>query len=472
MEKRSLRVLSLTSRDVRYHLDAAAALITIIPLLALCYVRFHGAGGLSALSERPFLSTILVLHVLLGYVLLARYPARVIRRRTAELEEANRKLNIEIQRGWRAQQLKDDFVSTVSHELRTPLAIAKEGISLLEDGLLGTLTEKQLKIINTASRNIDRLARIINDLLDIAKIEAGKMDIHRRRIDLVELAKQSVAAMEPMAQKKRLSLSTDMPSTPLEVFADPGRITQVLTNLIGNAVKFTVSGGVSVSGSAADGEAHCTVLDTGPGISESDLPRVFEKFSQIERMEGAGNKGTGLGLSVAKSIIDLHGGRIWAESNPGEGSVFTFSLPLFDDDLVVRAVIGTSLRAAKQTGQSLRLFLFDLVPDSADMNIDEKIAALHSVMAELVDRRALVRGSDAVCRRGDHQIIILAAIESGYVQTVCDRWRETISDAFSATDPRLRVTVCLGSAGYPPCDSVEELLTNAELSLAGREQHR
>ncbi|MFA5255545.1 MAG: ATP-binding protein, partial [Candidatus Omnitrophota bacterium] len=236
-----------------------------------------------------------------------------------DLERTNREL-------MKLDQLKSEFISTVSHELRTPLSIIKEGISLVLDKIPGEINEKQFKILDISKYNIDRLARIIDSLLDISKMEAGKVELKRSLIKVSDVVRQTASSFEPKIEERGLELRLDIDDASGSVWADADRITQVLTNLIGNAVKFTSSGYISVSCKDKGDGVVCTVSDTGVGISKEDMPKVFNKFQQFGRTVGAGDKGTGLGLSIAKNIIDMHNGAIWVESEPGKGTRFAFKL--------------------------------------------------------------------------------------------------------------------------------------------------
>ncbi len=233
----------------------------------------------------------------------------------------------DITREKEVEGMKTEFITTVSHELRTPLSITREGISLVQDEIPGRINEKQKEILATAMENIDRLARIINNLLDISKIEAGKAELKRSLNNITSLVKKIVSSFASMAEKRGLELRMSLPEERIDVYADADRIVQVLTNLINNALKFTKEGIIEVSIRKKEKEVECSVADTGIGISKDDIPKVFSKFQQFSRVEGAGEKGTGLGLSIAKGIVEMHQGKIWVESKFGKGSRFFFTLP-------------------------------------------------------------------------------------------------------------------------------------------------
>ena len=237
-----------------------------------------------------------------------------------ELERKNKELQ-------QLDHMKSEFVSTVSHELRTPMAIIKESISQILEGLLGDVPESQKRLLNMALNNINRLARIINNLLDISKIEAGETVVKKEDFNITAVAQEVVDSFLPHVHPKGLELDLRAPAQPLIINADRDKLVQVFTNLIGNAVKFTPRGGITVGLADKGDTVECTVADTGTGISEDDLPKVFGKFQQFGRKDGPGDKGTGLGLAISKGIVELHKGSIWVESKLKEGTKFIFILP-------------------------------------------------------------------------------------------------------------------------------------------------
>ncbi len=241
-----------------------------------------------------------------------------------KIREELERSNVELKK---LDQLKSDFVSAVSHELRTPLSIAKEGVSLVLDKIPGDINEKQAKILVAAQDSMSRLARIIDDLLDISKIESGKIRLNMIEIDMADLVRNVVSTFEQRAKGKNIALETRLPEGKVALHADEDKMIQVLTNLIGNAMKFTEKGRIEVSLDDRGGEVECVVSDTGIGISKEDISRVFEKFQQFGRKASGGEKGTGLGLAIAKGLIDLHNGKIWIESEFGKGTTVTFTIP-------------------------------------------------------------------------------------------------------------------------------------------------
>ncbi len=250
----------------------------------------------------------------------ARREEAVVRQRTAELAEANRRLT-------ELARLKDEFVALVSHELRTPMAVTKEGVCQLLDGLCGPISQEQRETLQVTLRNVDRLKALIEDLLDISKIEAGRMPITKRPFDLLELLEETSRTFAQRIQEKGLKFQTRSSVRPARLNADRDRIAQVLVYLLGNAIKFTEKGGVKVWVAEQDGQILCSVSDTGPGIAPENLSKLFQKFQQFQRAGKNGEMGTGMGLAICKGIVELHGGRIWAESRLGRGTKISFSLP-------------------------------------------------------------------------------------------------------------------------------------------------
>ena len=227
------------------------------------------------------------------------------------------------------EALKNEFLANVSHDLRTPITCIRGSLQLLCDTSVNQLTPNQEKFAKLALNNVERLSRLINDLLDLSKLESNKFTIKPIPFRIDDLVQSLVNEFGAWSKTKGITIQTKI-EKPLEIEADQDRISQVLTNLIGNALKFTPSGGtVTVEGkrSADLLKVEVGVRDTGPGIAKNDFQKLFEKFSRIESQAMQGVSGTGLGLTIAKEIVELHGGRIWIESEEGKGSYFAFELP-------------------------------------------------------------------------------------------------------------------------------------------------
>jgi signal transduction histidine kinase len=228
----------------------------------------------------------------------------------------------------RANRLKSEFLASVSHELRTPMNAIIGYTKLMLDGLDGDLTEQQTADLERVVQAADNLLGLINGLLDLAKIEAGKMELNIEEVDIPLVIDDVIELMRANADAKSLSLHADVASTLPTAWADRARIRQVLVNLMANAVKFTEHGGVTIRATIVDGWITVAVVDTGVGIPPEAQTYIFDEFRQVDASTTRRYGGTGLGLAISKRLIALHGGRIWVESTVGVGSTFLFTLPV------------------------------------------------------------------------------------------------------------------------------------------------
>ena len=227
----------------------------------------------------------------------------------------------------RVQRMKDEFVSVVGHELRTPLTAIRGSLGLMGAGMVGDMSAEARDMLDIAVENTDRLVRLINDILDIERIESGRVAMEREPCDLADILQRMEELMATPAREAGVELAVE--PVPARLWADSDRILQVLTNLVSNALKFTPwDGKVTVRGQEGEGEVTVSVEDTGRGIPPEQLETVFERFAQVDASDAREKGGTGLGLAIARSIVHQHFGRIWVESEPGRGARFSFTLPL------------------------------------------------------------------------------------------------------------------------------------------------
>jgi two-component system, OmpR family, phosphate regulon sensor histidine kinase PhoR len=225
-------------------------------------------------------------------------------------------------------RMKDAFLSMVTHELRTPLTVISGIAEMFEAGIYGELTIEQSEHLRQISMAAQRLRQLVNDLLDLSKMEAGMMRLHREALDPHLLTCDAVEQFAMAAAQAGVTLKNQTGRNLPEVNGDGRRIGQVLTNLVSNALKFTPSGGqITISAEAETNQVRFVIADTGRGIPPEALPRVFDKFFQTQSSTESGAKGTGLGLAIVKHIVELHGGEVGVESEPGRGSQFYFTLP-------------------------------------------------------------------------------------------------------------------------------------------------
>jgi len=378
-------------------------------------------------------------------------------------------------------RMKSDFVAIVSHELRTPLASMKMFTSNLLDGVEGELTEGQRDALTRMAKNLDRLSRLINDLLDLSKLEAGKMKMRLAPVDLRELLESVVAVFGPQAAAKHLTLSLRLPETLPVLWADPDRVEQVLTNLLGNAVKFTPDGGqitvealrhdpdtaerIGAPGErspvSGEGYVSISVADTGVGIPEGDIERVFDKFYQTDHSMTRKTGGTGLGLPICKEIVAKHGGRLWAESTPGAGSRFTFELPVDGrrhDRAQLEAALAREIRRSRRYRLEFSVLMLD-IDDFTGLNDEHGYAGGDATLLQFQDmvrdevKRFLkqrIRETDIVGRFGGDEFIVVAPeTDEAGARAFGERVRKLIGDhQFVIDDQLVRVTASIGVTSF------------------------
>ena len=250
-----------------------------------------------------------------------------LKQRVAELELIADRLRGEKERAVESDRLKSAFIATMSHELRTPLNSIIGFTGILLQKISGPLTREQEKQLNLVQHSSRHLLALINDILDISKIEAGELRISFDPVNLHQVVEAAVRVVQPLASQKGLSIRTDLATGPIIISGDQRRIEQIVMNLLSNAVKFTETGMVTVTTRVAGGEVRLSVRDTGVGISQAEIPTLFEPFIQVDTGKSRRTEGTGLGLSISRRLVELHGGSLTVTSTPGAGSEFVVMLP-------------------------------------------------------------------------------------------------------------------------------------------------
>jgi PAS domain S-box-containing protein len=247
---------------------------------------------------------------------------------TADLAEQNTRLQWQSRELEKANRLKSEFLASMSHELRTPINALIGYASLMLDRIYGDLTPRQEEGLNRIQGAAQHLLALINDILDLAKIEAGRMPLHLDDVTLGDIVTEISQQIEPMVKKKQLSFNVDIPSKTLILHTDRTKVKQILLNLLSNAVKFTHHGGIWLNVLKDDEDLRFDVRDTGIGIREADLESIWEDFRQVDQSRTREFGGTGLGLSITRKLVDALGGHVFAESVFGKGSTFTVVLPI------------------------------------------------------------------------------------------------------------------------------------------------
>lgn len=347
-------------------------------------------------------------------------------------------------------KLKDDFISMVSHELRTPLSTMKEFASIILDEIPGKLTNSQREYMDIIKGNINRLTRLINSLLDISKIEADKTELKEEFIDIVGLVKGVIEVLMPSVDKKHIKVKAVFYPDSLNVLVDSDKIVQVFTNLIENAIKFTQEfGQIKVKIIDKKKEIECSVADTGTGIAPENFDKLFGKFQQFDRVSGSGAKGTGLGLAISKGLVEMHNGRIWAESKYGRGSKFVFTLPKKNELDYLKDVFEKRIKQVSLSGESLAILFIEIVnPKELNEKLDKDNYG--KLFATIRDRLS------AVLRAKDDEIIVVGEDKIAVVFV-----RKKVKDITVVTDRlklALRIKLFLGkglSAEVKLCFSLE-----------------
>jgi signal transduction histidine kinase len=290
--------------------------IIVVPLLG----RDHVIGALVVRRRKPGAfpqNTVDLLKTFAAQSVLAIQNAHLF----TEIDEKSRQLEI-------ASQHKSQFLANMSHELRTPLNAILGYTELILDNIYGDTPEKMRAVLERLQANGKHLLGLINDVLDLSKIEAGQLTLDLADYSLTDVVHTVITAVEPLASGKKLTLTADLALNLPPGHGDGRRLAQVLLNLVGNAIKFTDKGEVAIKAAMSDSSFTVAVRDTGLGIAPSDQGKIFEEFQQADDSATKRKGGTGLGLSIAKRIIGMHGGRIWVESDVGKGSTFAFTIPV------------------------------------------------------------------------------------------------------------------------------------------------
>lgn len=377
------------------------------------------------------------------------FMANVTERKQAlqELKESEQKLRAANLRLGELLTAKDRFVANVSHELRTPLTAIKEGVSLLKDGVLGSVSEEQSGFLQTVAKNADRLALLVEHILDLSRIGAGRLSLSRHRLRLSSLIETNLEQLKSIAGRRRVRC--EFRAAP-DVFADDQKISQVVVNLLSNAIKFTQEEGTITCSLQVQAEhVAVTIQDDGVGIAPGDLPKLFERFSQVGEYKTGG---TGLGLVLCKELVELHRGTISAVPQAGKGSAFTFTLPVYTPEFALEESFRQLLETAKSSLSSPMVGLIAIDCETAPIERLEQIA-------ERV--RHYVKNGDLVLAMEPQWVIVLASTDVKGVQSICQRLQGSIEGSFS---------VNFGWAFYP-VDAEDAKALFAEATSLIRERH-
>ncbi|HLD70165.1 MAG TPA: HAMP domain-containing sensor histidine kinase, partial [Candidatus Omnitrophota bacterium] len=247
----------------------------------------------------------------------------------SKIQDRTKQLAIALEEVKKVSKMKSDFISAVSHELRTPLTSIKGYASILIAGKIGEIPQQVKERLEKINKHSDNLVKMINDLLDISRIESGKVEMKFAKYNILSIVENVLDILTPQIKEKGIQLKTQIEPTAPEVTVDLSQFERVFINLLGNAIKFTPPNGTITIGAKKDQNTILfSVSDSGIGIKEEDIPKLFNEFYRVENEINQSVKGTGLGLALAKNIVEAHGGKIWVNSKQNEGTTFYFTLPV------------------------------------------------------------------------------------------------------------------------------------------------
>ena len=350
-----------------------------------------------------------------------------------------------------ADRAKTEFIAAISHELRTPLTSLQNSVSNILAGVTGKVSSKTRCYLHTMKSDCRRFADLINDLLDMAKLEAGSLPINRCVMNIVTMVGDVINDFADQAKQRQVELLCEIDRHVSPVYADPKRIRQVLSNLVSNAVKFTSPGGrVCIRSYDAGDDVVTVVEDTGIGISPDLQKQIFSKFYQISRQAGPGYNGSGLGLAICDGIVAVHGGSIWVQSNEGKGSKFYFSLPKTNPFIVLRKHLGALAKRSGRKASRFGLFIINFdVPGELKERLKKTVNSLVGEM--LTEVNPFVNGTEDLAIRTEDSEIILVASEKqkGYIKTLIEKIQKITQNNLRKKYGNAPILPMLGVAVYP-----------------------
>jgi signal transduction histidine kinase len=350
-----------------------------------------------------------------------------------------------------ADRAKTEFIAAISHELRTPLTSIQNSVSNMLAGVTGKVSNKARQYLHTMKTDCHRFAGLINDLLDMAKLEAGNMPINRRVMNIVGIAGDVIKSFADKAKEKNIELTCEIDRHTSPVYADSRRISQVLWNFVSNAIKFTDQPGrVCVRSYDNDNDVITVVEDTGIGISDDLQKQIFNKFYQISRLAGPGYNGSGLGLAICDGIIAVHGGSIWVESEEGKGSKFYFSLPKTNPFIVLRKHLDALAQRSSSKGNEFGLIIanFD-VPNEQREQLKHIVSLLTNEILTGSDH-FLASSEDLAIRTEDFEMaFVVGDTQKRHIETVMEEIEKITQNKLRKNCGEVPILPMLGIAVYP-----------------------
>lgn len=369
-----------------------------------------------------------------------------------------------------AENTKNDFITAISHELRTPLTSIQNSVSNILAGVTGKIADKTRQYLYTMKQDCHRFADLINDLLDMAKLEAGNMPVTCKVMDLDSLIRTTVKDFQEEAEKTGITLDCRTAGVITAVYADIKKIRQVLCNLIRNAIQFTPSGGrINVSLEVQGRDIVTCVEDTGVGISPDIQKYIFTKFCQVARQAGPGSKGSGLGLAISKGIVQIHGGSIWLESQPSQGSRFYFSLPKTDPQFILQKHLEVLSKSPGLDQKRTALLLIRFVSTASLSDLQPLNDSAGTIINDLLtqSRFFLACGMDLAIQTDECEMVFLInEIGQQKIDKIYKRIDKMIQHQLKKNFSDLSIMPMMALAEYPADTSDPiQLLTAAQEKL-------
>ncbi|MDD5594832.1 MAG: ATP-binding protein [Candidatus Omnitrophica bacterium] len=391
------------------------------------------------------------------------------------LQEETEKIKSRIDTLEELNKIKSGLISVVSHELRTPLAIIMEAVDLVYEQISGPLNDKQREVLATAKINIERLKRMVEELLEMSRIESAQFRLRYSLVNFNELLKETSDFFVKLAAEKGVSLEYALPAKQINVFLDYSRVSQIISNLVNNAIKFTEKDGrIIVELKLLENKIRVGVIDTGIGISGGDLPKLFNKFVQVSKKPEAEKKGVGLGLSIVKELVEKHGGEIWVESRLGVGSKFYFTLPLLYTTSQLGPEVKEKINKLMEKGVPLSLINILVVnyrkfKERINLKPEQFFTELSLIIEKILNEFSGKRNEKARLLFMDEKFgecsIICPEVSEEEVAKLCKLLKGRILD-FIAKNKISGIFINIGILSYPErksSGSVQQLLANLNI---------
>ncbi len=388
------------------------------------------------------------------------------------IERTNRELS-------RLNKLKSEFVYMVSHELRAPLINIKEVSSLLLGRQTGYLNPQQERCLSIVSRSATRLLKLIENLLDIARIESGELRLDRQIIDINKIIKDATESLEQWREFKKIDLQLEIEPNLPDIYGDPDRINQVLVNLLSNAIKFTPAHGriIIKAQMQRGGEdfVEISVIDTGPGIPLEYQDKIFGRFNKLSSdfHADANSPGTGLGLSITKDIITMHGGKIWVESKPKQGSRFAFILPEYKPEQILKRSLQTRISRAREEDKEFSIFIIKL-NNYSQIKKGRGEKGARGILLNIFDAaKEIIKGGEFILQTDKNEVVILAGITKEEFAETNLRLKRRVKERIFDRTQEQEIDFSYGgysSSGEEP--DVTRLLRLARESLVSEKRER